>query len=69
MLPAGQLPWNPLAAFQQAFERGFTALRRGYPVLLATTVTHKKIFLPAFLLACLTTFLLIPWLGQDFFPV
>jgi multidrug efflux pump subunit AcrB len=44
------------------------ALRRGYSALLATTVTHQKIFLPTFLLACLATFLLIPWLGQDFFP-
>jgi multidrug efflux pump subunit AcrB len=31
-------------------------------------MAHRGIFLPAFLAACLATFLLIPWLGQDFFP-
>jgi multidrug efflux pump subunit AcrB len=60
--------WNPFSAFQRGFERGFTALRRGYAATLATTMAHRGIFLPAFLLACLATFLLIPWLGQDFFP-
>ncbi len=60
--------WNPLAAFQRGFERGFLALRRGYSALLAGTVAHRGLFLPGFLLACLAAFLLAPWLGQDFFP-
>jgi multidrug efflux pump subunit AcrB len=44
------------------------ALRRGYSAVLATTVTHRRVFLPAFLLVCFATLFLIPWLGQDFFP-
>ncbi len=48
--------WNPFTAFQQGFERGFTALRRGYSGLLGATVAHRGIFLPAFLLACLALF-------------
>ncbi|MEI9974022.1 MAG: efflux RND transporter permease subunit, partial [Ignavibacteriota bacterium] len=60
--------WNPFAAFQRGFERGFMALRRGYSGVLATAVAHRRTFLPGFLLACLATFFLIPWLGQDFFP-
>src|SRR5208337_3798292 len=41
---------NPFAIFQQAFERGFMAFRRGYSRILADTVAHRAIFLPAFLL-------------------
>jgi multidrug efflux pump subunit AcrB len=36
--------------------------------LLTRLVTHRKIFIPAFLGLCLSVFLLAPWLGQDFFP-
>ena len=60
--------WNPFVLFQRAFERGFMALRGGYAAVLAVTVAHRLVFLPVFLLACLSTFFLIPWLGQDFFP-
>jgi multidrug efflux pump subunit AcrB len=60
--------WNPFVVFQQAFERGFTSLRRGYSSVLAATVEHRGVFLPAFLLVCFMTFFLVPWLGQDFFP-
>ncbi len=60
--------WNPFAAFQRGFERGFQALRRGYSAVLAGAVLHRGFFLPAFLAACLMTSFLVPWLGQDFFP-
>ncbi|MGO9094481.1 MAG: efflux RND transporter permease subunit [Bryobacteraceae bacterium] len=63
-----KLSWNFLAAFQQSFERGFLSFREGYSALLASAVQHRRVFLPAFLIACLSAFLLIPWLGQDFFP-
>src|SRR5205085_3590133 len=36
--------------------------------LLETFVAHRKIFIPSFLGVCLLMFLLIPFLGQDFFP-
>ncbi|HWF48010.1 MAG TPA: efflux RND transporter permease subunit [Bryobacteraceae bacterium] len=60
---------NPLVLFQRSFERGFDSLRDGYEAILATLVRRRAIFLPLFLLACLSAFLLYPWIGQDFFPV
>jgi CzcA family heavy metal efflux pump len=59
---------NPLVRFQRAFERGFERLRNAYRALLTSLVHRRAFFIPAFLLACLAVFLLVPWLGQDFFP-
>jgi multidrug efflux pump subunit AcrB len=59
---------NILSRFQRAFERGFERIRNGYHDLLTRLVARRKIFIPAFLLLCLCSFLLVPWLGQDFFP-
>jgi multidrug efflux pump subunit AcrB len=59
---------NPLVRFQQAFEHGFERLRLTYQRLLTTLVHGRMIFIPVFLLSCLAAFLLVPWLGQDFFP-
>ena len=59
---------NPLVRFQQAFERGFERLRLTYQRLLTTLVHRRALFIPVFLLSCLAAFLLVPWLGQDFFP-
>ncbi|HEU0121482.1 MAG TPA: efflux RND transporter permease subunit [Bryobacteraceae bacterium] len=60
--------YNPLVLFQRAFERGFEALRGGYRNLLTSLVRARWVFVPLFLAACLSATLLIPWLGQDFFP-
>src|SRR5260370_13696505 len=59
---------NPLARFQRAFERGFERLRNSYQALLTALVHRRVLFIPIFLLACAAAFLLVPWLGQDFFP-
>jgi CzcA family heavy metal efflux pump len=59
---------NPLAMLQHGFERGFDWLRLAYEVLLTRFVYHRRIFIPTFLLIALSAFLLVPWLGQDFFP-
>jgi CzcA family heavy metal efflux pump len=59
---------NPFIRFQQAFEHGFERLRLAYQRLLTTLVHRRLIFIPVFLLSCLSAFLLLPWLGQDFFP-
>jgi multidrug efflux pump subunit AcrB len=59
---------NPLVRFQQAFERGFERLRDAYHALLTALVHRRALFVPTFLLTCAAAFLLIPWLGQDFFP-
>lgn len=59
---------NPFTRFRKGFERGFEKLRGGYQTLLGRLVEHRRIFLPSFLAACAAVFLLVPWLGQDFFP-
>ena len=59
---------NPLVRFQLAFERGFEWLRTSYHSLLTTLVHRRALLVPGFLLTCAAAFLLVPWLGQDFFP-
>ncbi len=59
---------NPFGMFHRAFERGFERLRLGYQGLLATLVDRRLIFIPLTLLTCAAAFLLVPFLGQDFFP-
>jgi multidrug efflux pump subunit AcrB len=59
---------NPFVRLQQSFEHGFERLRLSYQRLLTTLVHRCFIFIPVFLLSCLSAFLLVPWLGQDFFP-
>ena len=59
---------NPLVRFQQAFERGFERLRNAYHALLTALVRRRAMFIPTFLLVCVAGLLLVPWLGQDFFP-
>jgi multidrug efflux pump subunit AcrB len=54
--------------FQRRFEKGFERLRSSYQLFLTTAVHRRAIFIPAFLGACLSVFLLVPWLGQNFFP-
>jgi multidrug efflux pump subunit AcrB len=56
------------ARFQKGFERGFERLRLSYQLLLTSLVHKRKIFIPAFLAVCCSAFLLVPWLGQNFFP-
>ncbi len=62
-------PWNLPARFQRAFENGFEAMRAGYLRMLETCILRRRLFIPAFLALCCAAFLLIPWLGRDFFPV
>ena len=59
---------NAFSRFQRAFERGFERVRTAYDELLTRLVAHRKVFIPLFLLLCLCSFLLVPWLGSDFFP-
>jgi multidrug efflux pump subunit AcrB len=59
---------NPLAIFQRGFERGFEYVRASYQNLLTRLVEVRMLFVPVFLLFCLCVFLLIPFLGQNFFP-
>jgi CzcA family heavy metal efflux pump len=59
---------NPFALFQQGFERVFEQVRLAYSSLLTRLVSARKFFVPGFVAVCLCGFLLIPFLGQDFFP-
>jgi multidrug efflux pump subunit AcrB len=59
---------NPLVRVQQAFERGFDRFRLAYRSVLAHAVRRRRLFIPAFLLACVAFGVLAPWLGNDFFP-
>src|SRR5258705_1958977 len=59
---------NPFTRFQRAFERGFERVRAKYHGLLATLVSRRYLFIPVFLLGCLSASLLAPLRGQDFFP-
>src|SRR6267143_1241811 len=59
---------NPLALFQQSFERIFEQIRTSYRGVLSTFVRRRAVFIPVFLGVCFAIFLLTPWLGQDFFP-
>ncbi len=60
---------NPFTRAQLVFERNFEKLRGRYRNLLQICIRHQRLFLSGFLLACLASFALVPWLGQDFFPV
>jgi multidrug efflux pump subunit AcrB len=56
------------STMQSVFETAFEKLRGFYHSLLKKAVQARKLFIPAFLGASLLVFLLIPFLGQDFFP-
>ena len=59
---------NPFIRFQDLFERGFERLRHSYQRLLTTLVHRRFMFVPLFLLLCLSAWALVPWLGENFFP-
>ncbi len=59
---------NILARFQRSFERRFESVRNGYQGLLGRMIEARLLFVPVFLVACLSAFALIPFLGQNFFP-
>ncbi|HEX4166525.1 MAG TPA: efflux RND transporter permease subunit [Bryobacteraceae bacterium] len=59
---------NPLARMQKAFDRKFEQVRHSYLDLLRTLVRRRVIFVPIFILVCVSAAALIPWLGRDFFP-
>ena len=60
---------NPLVRIQQSFEARFEQLRRGYHNLLEFCLHHRRAFLITFFATCLGSLaVIVPWLGQDFFP-
>jgi CzcA family heavy metal efflux pump len=59
---------NPLARFQRGFEARFEHFRSGYKNVLSSAISSRKLFLPVFAVAILLSFLLIPFIGSNFFP-
>src|SRR6201984_1182252 len=60
---------NPLVRLQQRFDLAFERMREAYRKLLKRCLHRRRAFLVGFFVACLGSLaVLIPWLGQDFFP-
>jgi len=59
---------NPLVRFQRGFEARFERFRHGYGRLLERALATGKPFLLGFLAVVALSMLLIPFLGQNFFP-
>src|SRR5665213_2673347 len=59
---------NIFARFQHGFEHGFERIRSTYQDVLVRLVDARLLFVPLFLVGCSIVLLLIPFLGQNFFP-
>ncbi|MEI5997259.1 efflux RND transporter permease subunit [Paraburkholderia bengalensis] len=59
---------NPFMRAHLAFERGFENVRARYHAFLVARVARPGIFVTGFLVCCLASLLLMPFLGRDFFP-
>ncbi|HEY0940688.1 MAG TPA: efflux RND transporter permease subunit [Steroidobacter sp.] len=59
---------NPLARFQRTFAGKFERLRGRYKELLTGVMGHRRGFVTGFMLFVLASFLLVPFLGRNFFP-
>ena len=59
---------NPLIRFQRGFEKKFEAIRTHYGALLERALGAGKIFVIGFLAVVALSFVLVPFLGENFFP-
>jgi multidrug efflux pump subunit AcrB len=59
---------NPLIKFQRGFEARFERFRQGYHDVLSLALGHRAIFVTGFLGFVAISFLLVPFLGRNFFP-
>jgi CzcA family heavy metal efflux pump len=59
---------NPLVRFQRGFEARFEHIRAGYRGLLAMALANRPTFVIGFLAFVAVSFLLVPFLGRNFFP-
>ena len=62
------VPNNPFSRFQRGFEAGFARFRNGYRDLLELAVLYRIRFIAGFLGTTAASMLLVPFLGQNFFP-
>src|SRR6202022_1263530 len=69
--PEGEAPplsRNPLVRFQRGFEARFERVRGGYRDLLSLAMQRRPVFVIGFLGFVAASFLLVPFLGRNFFP-
>ena len=59
---------NMFARLQKRFEKSFADMRESYRNLLALAMTKRRKFVFGFLAGVIASLLLVPFLGQDFFP-
>ncbi len=59
---------NPLVRWQARFELAFERFRDSYHASLEKILHHRKLFLVGFIAVCASSFILLPWIGEDFFP-
>jgi multidrug efflux pump subunit AcrB len=60
---------NVLVRLQEKFESAFEGFRNAYRGVLERCLHHRRAFLLAFVAACVGSIsVIVPWLGQDFFP-
>jgi CzcA family heavy metal efflux pump len=57
-----------LQRFQRGFESKFEDFRHAYRNLLVMSLAHRRIFVMGFLGAVVASFILVPFLGSNFFP-
>jgi multidrug efflux pump subunit AcrB len=60
---------NPLVRFQRGFEAQFQRVRNGYRDLLTLAMQGRAIFAIGFLAFVGVSFLLVPFIGRNFFPL
>jgi CzcA family heavy metal efflux pump len=59
---------NYFVRMQERFETGFELFRERYHGLLESAINHRQSFVVVFLSFCVLSFVLVPLVGQDFFP-
>ncbi|HEV2233705.1 MAG TPA: efflux RND transporter permease subunit [Terriglobia bacterium] len=59
---------NPLVRLQAGFEKAFERFQASYRRLLESCIRRRNVFVFCFVLACVFSFALVPWVGEDFFP-
>ena len=61
-------PRTIFGRFQHGFERYFEATRQGYSRILSAAMRSRLVFVSGFLTFALASLVLVPFLGQNFFP-
>src|SRR5467141_1357905 len=67
--PATAKPWvRPFVKLANRFDKAFERLKETYGNLLGNILEHRAAFVIGFLSFCVASWLLVPFLGQNYFP-